>query len=182
MYGSLIGVFSFVALPVSAWIEILKIWKLRQRRFVALPVSAWIEISWYTTHHLMQLGRTPRECVDWNYQNVRYRKTINCRTPRECVDWNEMRLTTFREITGRTPRECVDWNLEVWFWIVKTSCRTPRECVDWNLFSFWANSSTDSRTPRECVDWNNCFHIYHHVISFVALPVSAWIEMEIIIW
>ena len=77
-----------VALPVSAWIEIIKgNFKYNQQKSVALPVSAWIEISTWTSlqtttpvalpvsawiemsspspiNSKVGLGRTPRECVD----------------------------------------------------------------------------------------------------------------------
>ena len=54
----------YVALPVSAWIEMIFLSYFPPLNLVALPVSAWIEIPILPTYQKEVTGRTPRECVD----------------------------------------------------------------------------------------------------------------------
>ena len=54
----------FVALLVSAWIEMQKRVTLTGAVWVALLVSAWIEIFIVMTDGGSRVRRTPRECVD----------------------------------------------------------------------------------------------------------------------
>ena len=54
----------FVALLVSAWIEITIDRNKKRNIYVALLVSAWIEMIYEIEISLMGRRRTPRECVD----------------------------------------------------------------------------------------------------------------------
>ena len=98
---------------------------------VALLVSAWIEICPVDQNFRNRAGRTPRECVDWNfcssyYYNwygsshsswVRGLKCLQrCRHPYAFVAllvsaWIEIKQSgqAWPITSGRTPRECVDW-------------------------------------------------------------------------
>ncbi len=49
---------------MSAWIEIIRLPSSIISAFVALLVSAWIEILGTGTLDGVSVGRTPRECVD----------------------------------------------------------------------------------------------------------------------
>ena len=100
-----------VALLVSAWIE-TRIWTsiLDMCFIVALLVSAWIETSNFARTDAKGGGRTPRECVDWNFIHSCGIYAGPRRTPRECVDWNSTHASMQTIIPSRTPRECVDWN------------------------------------------------------------------------
>ena len=53
-----------VALPVSAWIEIYPKPSFTTNKIVALPVSAWIEINLALEHCTGAGRRTPCECMD----------------------------------------------------------------------------------------------------------------------
>ena len=53
-----------VALLVSAWIEILRVYFSTRHLSVALLVSAWIEINFEPLSEQKLTRRTPRECVD----------------------------------------------------------------------------------------------------------------------
>ena len=53
-----------VALLVSAWIEIARVFDDNQVCTVALLVSAWIEILRTPKRFVLPVRRTPRECVD----------------------------------------------------------------------------------------------------------------------
>ena len=145
----------------SPWVRGLKLllsWLFLKNNSVALPVSAWIEIFSICDTNWPLSGRTPRECVDWNCYTVVLLISTVCRTPRECVDWNFLAPLNKAKEIGRTPRECVDWNIQNRYKLLRIQTR---------------------RTPRECVDWNFSFGCYDWTIFCVALPVSAWIEIDL---
>ena len=122
---------------------------------VALPVSAWIEMLYPHNILAVSRSRTPRECVDWNLLTVDFLLSFLCRTPRECVDWNFLCSWIQRRRTAsRTPRECVDWNESMYNPHALIGGRTPRGCVDWNRKRSTLPALKESRTPRGCVDWN----------------------------
>ena len=164
---------------MSAWIEINKKQPPFGSCLVALPVSAWIEIATEWASVPSFACRTPRECVDWNKNGDYVKYKDGRRTPRECVDWNSKKSTVAAVMaTSRTPRECVDWNKNLkrrnWDW----NCRTPRECVDWNYFLLFT-SQTPTPVALPVSAWIEMNLLLLKDNSFqVALPVSAWIEIE----
>ena len=58
------GQSAYVALLVSAWIEIMSSLAVSFATIVALLVSAWIEILSVYHRRKSKVCRTPRECVD----------------------------------------------------------------------------------------------------------------------
>ena len=81
----------FVALPVSAWIEInADVMEKLGILEVALPVSAWIEISIILIFITFVFSRTPRECVDWN-KDLSFINSIAIYVALPVSAWIEMR-------------------------------------------------------------------------------------------
>ena len=124
------------------------------------------------------VGRTPRECVDWNNHIQVIFMEFRCRTPRECVDWNSSMLSGSKK---------VDMSHSSWvrglkpYLLVFNDVGNKRSHSSWVrglkqveyyslaktltvalLVSAWIETSIPCynltfffrRTPRECVDWN----------------------------
>ena len=161
------------------WVRGLKSqshWQTQYLIFVALHVSAWIEISRRICTIQRYRSRTPCECVDWNANHIhtgRWLYMSHSMWVRGlkwdkilCDFWQSLShsmwvrglkssltgsLTTSLQshsmwvrglkyfnapnsicYTCRTPCECVDWNDKKKCFLMMIFCRTPCECVDWN--------------------------------------------------
>ena len=121
------------------------------------------------------VGRTPRECVDWNTSLLMTTESRRSRTPRECVDWNRLYLAV--KLVFVVALLVSAWIETRWWQVgVRTACVALLVSA-WieTLKSYEAYIERRSRTPRECVDWNYRYVIEHQERA-VALLVSAWIE------
>ena len=149
-----------------------------ERSLVALLVSAWIEIMHWADHSASVIGRTPRECVDWNcVRLVDYLQKLMSHSSwvRGLKYFSLIHIIIAIKVALLVSAWIEIFCLHWWFYMLY--CRTPRECVDWNTFLRWYSVVSESRTPRECVDWNisktDC-----NIVQRVALLVSAWIEIK----
>ena len=125
-----------VALYMSAWIEILQIYRSRQNflshstwvrglksvrtwvresdRCVALYMSAWIEIFASPAGSPGYISRTLHECVDWNTVLAKQLK----KEPRSHSTW--VRGLKYEHVAR---------------FLIQVHCRTLHECADWNFVS-----------------------------------------------
>ena len=122
------------------------------------------------------------------------------RTPRECVDWNKFNILS-------SYIACVALLVSAWIEIAKNRQINQLQPIVALLVSAWIeildlNESRKltilshsswvrglklhqsqrvviliSRTPRECVDWNHFHTCTLFPLIYVALLVSAWIEI-----
>ncbi len=86
-FASTISKTNFVALHVSAWVEIVQKVFWRDIAQVALHVSAWVEIftSWTNVNQSRSHSTWVRELKFRLFHITAYSPS---RTPRECVSWN----------------------------------------------------------------------------------------------
>ena len=184
----------------SSWVRGLKL-SLRIRSWLSLPShSSWVRgLKHLLTNilNLVTLGRTLRECVDWNILFA-----ILC-----CyIDWSHSswvrglkRAIPYKYMHDgkrRTLRECVDWNtferLTITRFILSHSSwvrglkpftrrayqgRTPVALFVSAWIETFRNGrqeyETCCRTLRECVDWNLPVLVYllQHTVSH-----SSWVR------
>ena len=122
---------------------------------VALPVSAWIEMIVFSIGSLYRLSRT----LTGAWIEILLLGLIQLVVPRRtlhgCVDWNLVKACLVGIILRRTLRGCVDWNSS--FKVL--------------IFICMMSHSPGMRGLK--YGWRRKAKIYH----YVALPVSAWIEI-----
>ena len=191
-----------VALHVSAWIEMYIAYVTLEQKTCRTPCEC---VDWNSLFCFLCstfFCRTPCECVDWNINSsclwCYWRKVAlhvsawieisSKSTSLLSIKWVALHVSAWIEILAKTYASLLrDVALHVSAWIeicVWTECvvllrRTPCECVDWNYVLLLAKQLADRRTPCECVDWNCLFSNFRCQRTFVALHVSAWIEIRI---
>jgi len=97
--------------------------------YVTLRASVWIETRILRSSVTNQAGHTPRECVDWNENNVQQILSSSASHSARVCGLKRYYKHLIPMITRHTPRECVDWNYFVHQFNTGVICVTLRASV-----------------------------------------------------